>query len=57
MSSTIWFGWIAPIPGLSDLYSLRAEFAGRTGGETIFLDLDNVNIGAVVPNPPPPLWA
>ena len=39
------------IPGLTDLYSYRVEFAGRTGGDTLILDIDNVSVGNVVPEP------
>ena len=39
------------IPGLTDLYSYRVEFAGRTGGATLILDIDNVNVGNVIPEP------
>ncbi|CAN5398204.1 hypothetical protein BH23VER1_BH23VER1_19690 [soil metagenome] len=30
------------IPGMSSLYDFRAEFVGRTGGQSMLVDLDNI---------------
>lgn len=34
------------LPGVTDIYAFRVAFNGRTGGETMFLDIDNVNVFA-----------
>ncbi len=39
------------IPGLTDIYSYRLQFTGRTGGEVLILDLDNISVTNVIPEP------
>lgn len=35
------------IPGLTDLYQYRVQFAGRTGGVNMTVDLDNISVGGI----------